>query len=319
TVELRSTTISPSVTESLREEVKLTDFFKGYSPRILLVDDNAVNRKVASEILQKAGCEVTTADSGMKAIEVVGSLTPPQPSPNREGVSAGFDVILMDIQMPEMDGVETTKRLREQFGETLPTVIAMTAYSMQHDRERFLAAGMDDYIPKPIRANVLIQKVDEIVKKGKEEKAVRKAEEEKKEIESINISSENPKSEIQNPNFDYVIPSDIPMIDTEIVNQLKEMVGEELLMSVFEDFEREAIEQIENTKQAYPDNVKTIQAELHTLKGNSGTIGLMRIHEIVKEIEVPSKTGDLTNFEPKMAILEKEFADFREVLKNGKF
>ncbi|MFN3848264.1 MAG: PAS domain S-box protein [Spirosomataceae bacterium] len=313
TVELRSTTISPSVTESLREEVKLTDFFKGYSPKILLVDDNAVNRKVASEILQKAGCEVTTADSGMRAIEIVGMN-----SSQEKGVNAGFDVILMDIQMPEMDGVETTKRLRQQFGESLPTVIAMTAYSMQHDRERFLAAGMDDYIPKPIRANVLIQKVDEIVKKGKEEKAARKAGEGKKENELINVSSENPKSEIQNPNFDYVIPSDIPMIDAEIVSQLKEMVGEELLMSVFEDFEREAEEQIANTKQAYPDNVKTIQAELHTLKGNSGTIGLMRIHEIVKEIEVPSKTGDLTNFEPKMAILEKEFADFKEVLKNGK-
>ena len=98
----------------------------------------------------------------------------------------------------------------------------------------------------------------------------------------------------------------------EVVNQLKEMVGEEMLISVFEDFEREAEEQIQNAKNAYPDDVRTIQQELHTLKGNSGPIGLARIHDITEIIEVPSKTGDLTHFQENLVFLEEEFKIFRE-------
>jgi PAS domain S-box-containing protein len=301
TAELRSTTISPAVSTPQVEEIQLTNFFKDYSPKILLVDDNAVNRKVASEILQKAGCQVVTADSGMRAIEIASSLNP---FSHREGTSK-FDLILMDIQMPEMDGIETTKRLREIHGENLPKVVAMTAYSMQNDRERFLNAGMDDYVPKPIRANILIQKVNEII-------VAEQGERRKGEGESNN--SNHHSSLITH--HSSLIQSDIPLLDMEIVNQLKEMVGEEMLMSVFEDFEREAEEQIANAKKAFPDDVKTIQSELHTLKGNSGTIGLMRIHEITKIIEEPSKTGDLTDFESRIEVLEKEFIDFKEIFKN---
>ncbi len=103
-----------------------------------------------------------------------------------------------------------------------------------------------------------------------------------------------------------------PAFDTTIINQLKDMVGEETLASIFEDFENEATEQIANTKAAYPDDIKTIQSELHTLKGNSGTIGLMRIHEITRLIEEPAKTADLTDFQAKFTILEAEFQYFKE-------
>ncbi len=283
TIEVRSTTISPSIAENAESEIKLTDFFKVYAPKILLVDDNQVNRKVASEILHKSGCQVITADSGAKAIEVFGANI------------GHFDLIFMDIQMPEMDGIETTKRLRELHGHKLPKVVAMTAYSMQHDRERFLSEGMDDYVPKPIRAAVLVQKVRELVN---DPEAIVEPK-----VESIAS---------QNPVEGTIIKPELPIFDMEVVNQLREMVGDETLMSVFEDFENEAQEQISNAKNAYPDDVKTIQRELHTLKGNSGTIGLARIHEITEIIEVPSKTGDLTHFLAGMKVLEKEFVDFRE-------
>jgi HPt (histidine-containing phosphotransfer) domain-containing protein len=93
------------------------------------------------------------------------------------------------------------------------------------------------------------------------------------------------------------------------------MVGEEMLISVFEDFEREAEEQIQNAKNAYPNDVKIIQKELHTLKGNSGTIGLTRIHDITEILEIPSKTGDLTHFQTNLVFLEEEFKIFREKYK----
>ena len=122
--------------------------------------------------------------------------------------------------------------------------------------------------------------------------------------------------DLDDPQFgevSFTIDSKLPIFDMEVVNQLREMVGDETMISVFEDFEREAEEQIQNAKKAYPDDVKTIQRELHTLKGNSGTIGLARIHEITEIIEVPSKTGDLTHFLEGMAVLEKEFANFKEI------
>lgn len=282
TIEAIPTNERPAEANDSKEK-ELTSYFTGSSPKILLVDDNAVNRKVASEILKKANCTVTTASSGKEAIATFLE-------------NSDFDVILMDIQMPEMDGVETTKRLRELVGDALPTVVAMTAYSMQNDRERFLENGMDEYIPKPIRAAILLSKLSEIIQqKTPKDKPL--------EVEKV----------VAQESHQFEVDSAIPAFDKEVVEGLKEMVGDEMLHSVYEDFKNEAIEQLVNTEKAFRDkNVKIIQAELHTLKGNSGTIGLMRIHEATKSIEEPSKTGDLSGFEEKFAILKKEFDFFIE-------
>jgi PAS domain S-box-containing protein len=284
------------------KEVALSNFFQNKQPKILLVDDNAVNRKVASEILIRAGAEVVTADSGRVAIE-------------KYALGSDFDLILMDIQMPEMDGIETTQELKKLHGQSLPPVIAMTAYSMQHDRERFLNQGMDDYVPKPIRANILLLKVQEYMDKKVGEKPHPKS----LSMEEV-LEKPHPKSFSRGEGLESSLsPGEgwgeaikEPAFDQSIINQLKEMVGEDTLASIFEDFEAEATEQIANTKAAYPDDVKTIQSELHTLKGNSGTIGLMRIHEITRLIEEPAKTADLTDFQAKMIVLEAEFQYFKE-------
>jgi PAS domain S-box-containing protein len=268
-----------SLDEKNANDVILSNYFKTYTPKILLVDDNAVNRKVASEILKKANCLVTQADSGHKAIEIFEE-------------NSDFDLILMDIQMPELDGIETTNILKKRFGSLLPKVVAMTAYSMQHDKENFLSQGMDDYLSKPIRAATLIQKIDGLL-------------EEKTKSESPN-ANENMAPATGNI-FDH-----IEAFDLNVINGLREMVGNEMLLSVFEDFKLEAEEQIRNTEMAYQINdVNTIQKELHTLKGNSGTIGLMRIHEITRIIEEPSKKGDLTNFKKNFLILKIEFDYFK--------
>ncbi|MFN3590448.1 MAG: response regulator, partial [Spirosomataceae bacterium] len=286
TLEIKTTTIVPISENIHTKEVKFSEYFIDYQPRILLVDDNMINRKVASEILLKANCLVTTAESGQQAIQKVGQ----EPM---------FDLILMDIQMPEMDGIETTQRLREIHGKKLPTVVAMTAYSMQHDRERFLNLGMDDYIPKPIRAQSLLQKVREIIL-GTREKQLQ----EKETLQNENI-------DIAETSFQYTLPDTIEAYDMEVVKGLFDMVGEETLQSVYEDFVAEATEQIQITKEAYKlGDVVQIQRELHTLKGNSGTIGLMRIHEVTKDIEVPAKEGNLVGFEEKVTILEQEFVQF---------
>ena len=117
--------------------------------RILLAEDNAINQKIASRLLEKAGHHVTLAPDGRQALAAL----------DREN----FDVVLMDVQMPEMDGFETTAAIRARErdnGKRLP-IIAMTAHAMQGDRERCLAAGMDGYIAKPIQARELIELLEE--------------------------------------------------------------------------------------------------------------------------------------------------------------
>jgi len=116
--------------------------------RILLAEDNQVNQRVAARILQKAGHFVVVVDNGKKALETLRTQ--------------GFDLVLMDVQMPEMDGLEATRaiRLREQRTSSHLPVIALTAHAMGGDRERFLEAGMDDYISKPINARALVDLVE---------------------------------------------------------------------------------------------------------------------------------------------------------------
>jgi CheY-like chemotaxis protein len=115
--------------------------------RILLAEDNVVNQRVARAILERAGHTVVVASTGESAV----STWHEQP----------FDVVLMDVQMPDIDGFQATALIREKekVSGTHTPIIAMTAHAMSGDRERCLEAGMDDYISKPIRGSVLLDLV----------------------------------------------------------------------------------------------------------------------------------------------------------------
>jgi len=108
--------------------------------KILLAEDNPVNVKVVVRLLERVGLKVVVADNGVQALQMLA----------REK----FDLVLMDVQMPELDGVEATRRIRsgEQGSDRHLPIIALTAHSMRGDRERFIAAGMDDYLAKPVNA-----------------------------------------------------------------------------------------------------------------------------------------------------------------------
>jgi CheY-like chemotaxis protein len=120
----------------------------GRSLRILLAEDNIVNQRVAAGILQKFGHTVVVVGNGLEAVAAIER----QP----------FDVVVMDVQMPEMSGVEATAVIRRlQDGANVRTpIIAMTAHAMAGDRERYLAAGMDGYVAKPIDPRKLIEALE---------------------------------------------------------------------------------------------------------------------------------------------------------------
>ncbi len=122
--------------------------------KILLVEDNLVNQKVATLLLQQLGLSVEVVDGGKKALQAI------------EG-NASYSIILMDCQMPDMDGFQTTKairRIESARGKYTP-IIAVTALAMVGDRERCIAAGMDDYISKPIDRHILKVKLNHWMKK----------------------------------------------------------------------------------------------------------------------------------------------------------
>jgi CheY-like chemotaxis protein len=130
------------------------------SLNILLAEANAINQKLAIRILEKRGHSVTMVADGKEALEAL--------SENE------FDAILMDVQMPEMDGLEATRAIREterDSGKHIP-IIAMTAHVMKGDRERCLEAGMDGYVSKPIKIKELFAAIEELVDKGNRSEVV---------------------------------------------------------------------------------------------------------------------------------------------------
>jgi CheY-like chemotaxis protein len=122
----------PSSTRSLQTSI----------PRILLAEDNVVNKKLAVRLLHQMGYRTDLASNGLETIDSLERQT--------------YDVVLMDVQMPEMDGLEATRQIRQLTTIIQPHIIAMTANAMEDDREICLAAGMDDYVSKPIRVNELV-------------------------------------------------------------------------------------------------------------------------------------------------------------------
>lgn len=116
---------------------------------ILVVEDNHLNRKILVLLLRKRGFDAITVDSGAEALERL--------------AATDFDLVLMDVQMPDMDGLEVTRRIRQQFApERQPFIIALTAHSLPQDRDTCLAAGMDAYLSKPVEAEALVAWIERL-------------------------------------------------------------------------------------------------------------------------------------------------------------
>jgi signal transduction histidine kinase len=135
---------------NLADVVPSTSGASGSAARILVVEDNQVNQKVVTAVLRKRGFSIELANDGQEAL-------------NKLDSSAAFDLILMDVQMPVLDGLEATRLIRKEPRWKALPIIAMTAHAMNGDKERCLEAGMNGYISKPVHPSLLLSTVDEFL------------------------------------------------------------------------------------------------------------------------------------------------------------
>ncbi|MEG3639917.1 DAHL domain-containing protein [Magnetococcus sp. PR-3] len=227
--------------------------------RILLVEDNAVNQEVALELLKMVGLEVTIADDGAQAL---GFLE-----------EASFDLVLMDVQMPVMDGYTATKEIRQRLKLSLP-ILAMTANAMSEDRAQVLAVGMNDHVAKPVEPMVLYETLVRWL--PKQEKVIR-----------ATTSLEH--TDISQP---LHMPKQLPGIDIKL--GVQRVVGNEALylslLQRFRDDQREVIGQI--TDVVAKKDFQQGMLKAHTLKGLAGSLGAMVLAARAGALEESCKSQD---------------------------
>jgi len=224
---------------------------------VLLAEDNPFNQQVAQELLEHVGMQVTLANNGKEALERLAQ----QP----------FDIVLMDVQMPVMDGFEATHKLRMMPGLSTQCVIAMTANAMSEDRQRCIAAGMDDFITKPVTPDQLYLTLAKWVSD-----------------EALPIG-QNPPAETAN--------TEMAGIDLGV---LKEMLQHDT--SKIRKFALKFVETAEATLLEIQEanlrkDVPTISGLGHRLKSSARTIGAVDFADLCEEIEVAGKADDMHQLE----------------------
>lgn len=261
-----------------RKDVKMdnqSDLTPLHGALILLAEDNEINQQVATQILAEAEIVVEIANNGEEAVEAVKNKS--------------YDAILMDMQMPRMDGYQASGVIRQnpEFAD-LP-IIAMTANAMEGDREKCIDAGMNDYISKPIDPeklfNTLLQWVDLSSKEQTTSGATVKSNlvEEKKKVE------EKPALE---PEVQEGLPDSLPGFD--IKTALARLGGsEDLFIRIAESFAesyRDADKQL--TELFEQEDYQTAHREAHSIKGVVGNIGAMDLYEGARELEAIAKKAE---------------------------
>lgn len=236
--------------------------------KVLLAEDNLVNQKLATGLLQKLGHDVTLASDGQQAVDLYKAQR--------------FDVVLMDVQMPRLDGLEATAAIREheQSVGFRTTIVAMTAHAMKGDRERCLQAGMDEYLSKPIRGRQLADKFAELCLQPT--------------VGSAEQSGEAASNRDALSNSDAKISDNVasgPIVDWD--QALESVDGDrDLLKEVINAFLQECPGLVAQASSAIAGNdAKTLHRTGHTIKGALLSLGVPSVAELAKTLESIGAAG----------------------------
>ncbi|SPF36706.1 PAS domain S-box (fragment) [Candidatus Desulfosporosinus infrequens] len=243
--------------------------------RVLLVEDNSFNQQVALEILESAGLVVEIANNGKEAVETI--------------AKANYEVVLMDVQMPVMGGYEATRLLRadEKYAD-LP-IIAMTAHAMQGARDECLAAGMNDYVSKPIDQKQLFSVLIQWIKPGNRDDSVA--------AKVVQLKQPN------TPDPENWLPDNLPGLDIE--SGLKWINGnKQLYRQLLINFAKSYVsitEEIEDLIEK--DDLQAAEHAAHTIKGIAGNISAYEIQLAAQEIETALSKKDSRVYDKLLIVL----------------
>ncbi len=249
--------------------------------RILLAEDNEVNQHLMLRILSRIGYDAVLAKTGIQVLNKM----------DRQD----FDIVLMDIQMPEMDGVTATKLIRAHYApEKQPRIIALTAESSAEGREKYLAAGMDDVLTKPVQIDALVNI-----------------------LANLSVQSEDPEGQQRDQNKSTSL-NDFPILDESVMNDFMTLMGEDgknsarHLVELFKSGTPGLIEQIEVASDKK--NKDDLLRSLHTLKGSSSQVGGRRMEQFCARLEVLVKQSGVEPFAVFISGVKQEFFELRLAL-----
>jgi signal transduction histidine kinase/DNA-binding response OmpR family regulator/HPt (histidine-containing phosphotransfer) domain-containing protein len=279
--------------------------------RVLVVEDNPVNLAVVKKMLEKAGLSPVTANDGVQAMEVL--------------QDEQFDVVLMDCQMPHMDGYEATEAIREREarqGLMRMPVIAMTANAMSGDRERCLAVGMDDYLSKPVK----LSKLENMLRQWlpmEEVLAVETVGRIPQSTESVVEFNRTEVAKVQaadDPGVDDMESRGI--VDRSVLRELYEIMEEDFV-SVIKSYLKSA----PGLMHAIRDAVKTGDMEglakaAHPLKSSSANVGAMELSELARKLEFKGRENDASglvdSYNRTAETFRKSVSELRDIAAKGK-
>jgi len=297
---------SPADTVPAQAEETHSEFDPGMGKRhplrILLAEDNHTNQVLALALLDRLGYRADVAGNGVEVLKTL----------QRQS----YDVILMDVQMPEMDGLEATREVRRSFSPACqPRIIALTADAMKEDRERCLAAGMDDYVSKPIQVNELISALNRtppLLSNGP--------------VLSQSVGSTEPKeqppSKFQPANISELptrkVQPSAQVLDASALERLRDTLGKQadiLLPTLIDSFFHDAIEVQRNAQQALKQSrTDDLRRAAHTLKSNAKNFGGRELARLCQELENRAKENNLEGAEELLTSIAHEYAKVRAAL-----
>ncbi len=264
--------------------------------RILLAEDTVVNQKVALLMLQKIGYGADVVSNGLEAIAALQKQR--------------FDVVLMDVHMPKMDGLEATRRICQEWGVGFrPHIIAITANAMRGDRQVCLAAGMDDYISKPIQLQELAQALSKCPRQRNSE------------FTSIKQQGEvmrpelQPSSNILHSGQNQILKS--TKIDAKILQSLQLMLrGDRVAYAeLIECYLTETDRLVQHLSTAIAtQDIQTIWKTAHKLKSSSASIGAIALAHLCKVLEVQARSSNLENNLELLSLLYQEYEQVKTAL-----
>jgi PAS domain S-box-containing protein len=262
---------------------------------ILLAEDNLVNQKVALLLLKRMGYRADIAANGLEVLQAL------QRQP--------YDVVLMDMQMPEMDGLEATRYILEQWpAMERPWIIAMTANALQGDRERCLEAGMNDYVSKPVRPEELAQALLRCQPQARPEQS-------KAPVQAANRTPSEAKEDVQ-------IHQNGQVLDPKVLAELHELLGEEapeMIMELIELFLNTADPLMAQIRTAVQNEAgDDLYRAAHTLKPSSAHLGAVRFAALCEALETIGRTGQFDRAAEALAEFEAEFGQVKLALTTEK-